>query len=137
MYTWQSSDRLTFMDRRDCSNLMDARGYRCANVDANHMLVMSKVKYVAKLKDPDIQRFTARKQNRNQYYVSWHSVKEILRSALETLSRNDWFDTECKEATKIKNKAYRMMLQKQDIRKVEVNYKKTFQEKIIKTWNNQ
>ncbi|PSN37452.1 hypothetical protein C0J52_11693 [Blattella germanica] len=69
----------------------------------------------------------------------WNPLKQIILAVSDEVlgiehnkRRNNWYDDECEEATREKNKAYREMLQKHCTRRLEEIYKeKRRQEKKI------
>jgi hypothetical protein len=61
--------------------------------------------------------------------IDWQTLQQIITNAVdevigktERAERNEWYDDECKEATKQKNKAYRRMIQKYYTRGAEEQY---------------
>ncbi|GFT97692.1 uncharacterized protein TNCV_275361 [Trichonephila clavipes] len=158
-YTWISPDGQThnqidhvLIDRRHRNNIMDVRSYRGANVDTDHILVRSKVRFRL------CKNFFRKRENGNykpdtsklilkEYKLklsagiiseldssgndfNWKSVKEIiLKSANETVpglerrARNEWYDEDCRKATEMKNNAYLQLLQKHCTRTHEEKYR--------------
>ena len=121
-YTWTSSDDLTLnqidhilVDRRHRNNIMNIRSYRGANVDSDHILVRSRVRFrmcknffqkkvissfrldISKLKKQNILNEYKHKLSNNlglileilSYDFNWKMVKEIHKRNHTKLKMSD------------------------------------------------
>lgn len=140
---------------RHKSNLLDVRTYKGANVDSDHFLVASRLRFkisnAGKTKRSKITKFNTSKlqvpETKMEFQTTlnriaqcdthdinsqWTACKKLLTTAaLETLGketpirRNHWFDSDCAEVTKKKNELYQNTLQQGCTRQSMDTYRET------------
>jgi len=129
---------------------MDVRSHRCANVDSDHYLIVSRLwarisnakKFFGKKVEKYDQEEMALVEKQAEYKAKvteylqettinpddsldsrWNKITSVIHKTAEEVfgktnrkQLNDWFDTECQEATKARNKAYVHMQQRNHTR---------------------
>jgi hypothetical protein len=77
-----------------------------------------------------VSKLVTRVEESDKDNIDWQTLQQIITNTadevigkIEIVERNEWYDDECKEATKSKNEAYCRMVQKYYTRGAEEQYK--------------